>query len=34
MPKRDYFDSPDAPPANDLTPVVNVAVFDPGENCC
>jgi ADP-ribose pyrophosphatase YjhB (NUDIX family) len=28
MAKIDYFDSPDAPPANDLTPVVNVAVFD------
>ena len=30
MPKRDYFDSPDAPSANDLTPVVNIAVFNPG----
>jgi ADP-ribose pyrophosphatase YjhB (NUDIX family) len=29
MPKRDYFDSPDAPMANDLTPVVNIAVFNP-----
>jgi ADP-ribose pyrophosphatase YjhB (NUDIX family) len=28
MTKRDYFDSPDAPRANDLTPVVNVAVFN------
>ncbi|GAA4785843.1 NUDIX domain-containing protein [Actinomycetospora chlora] len=28
MPKRDYFDSPDAPLANDLTPVLNVAVFN------
>lgn len=28
MPKRDYFDSPDAPTANDLTPVVNFAAFD------
>jgi ADP-ribose pyrophosphatase YjhB (NUDIX family) len=28
VPKRDYFHEPDAPPANDLTPVVNLAAFD------
>ena len=28
MPKKDYFDEPGAPRANDLTPVVNLAAFD------
>ena len=28
MAKQDFFDSPTAPVANDLTPVVQVAVFD------